>query len=215
LREKVVEWGLKKCLANGFTLPTSPKIKKLLFTGRVWVAIVDPSNPQCSQSIAAWLKALNSLKGAYQERVEGSGIYFQPKPEFNGGLQHRLKKEKGLWIIEEQNPLTVAWKPRAKQDNGNMWVDLKNDVEPFRLKVIPLSDILKRMTDVKDNEIEKNLDFLFQKCNQLKIHTKLKDRNLLYNIKTYQALLTKQNCLIFAVHMAEVADAIAKNCDYR
>ena len=61
-----------------------------------------------------------------------------------------------------------------------------------------------------DGAVEKQLEFLFQDCNQKKLNTKLKKRNLKHNIQNLKVKLEKQHCLSFAVRVVNVADAIAK-----
>eukprot|EP00495_Collosphaeridae_sp_1-RS-2012_P003835 TRINITY_DN3158_c0_g1_i2.p3 TRINITY_DN3158_c0_g1~~TRINITY_DN3158_c0_g1_i2.p3 ORF type:complete len:96 (+),score=47.91 TRINITY_DN3158_c0_g1_i2:866-1153(+) len=64
-------------------------------------------------------------------------------------------------------------------------------------------------------ELEKSIEFLFTNCNQKKLNSKLKGRNLKHNISNLKVKLEKQYALRFAVTVATTADAIAKKKKYR
>lgn len=213
LVKKLVHWGLSKDREPGIPIKISPEIIRKLGKGRFWVSCMLSKSPATGSSgeISSEQDALDNLKGAYQELEPGSGIYFQPSPEVNQpGLQHRLKKVGGFWVIEERDPKTQCWTPRMHEQSGR-WIDLRYICQPVRLKVIPLVKILERMTDnIFDAGVEKQLNFLFQECNQKKLNTKLRKRNLVHNIQNIKVKLEKQHCLSFAVRVAKVADAIAK-----
>jgi len=215
LLKKVVYWGLSKDRDPGIPIKMNPEIIKKLAMGRLWVSCMlneAPTTTGKTGEISPEQDALDNLKGAYQEIEKGSGMYLQPKPETNQpGLQHRLRKQKDFWIIEECDPKTGSWKLRAKEQPGRCWLDLKNVNLPLRVKLIPLTKILERMADyIFDGDVEKQLEFLFQDCNQKKLNTKLKKRNLKHNIQNLKVKLEKQHCLSFAVRVVNVADAIAK-----
>jgi len=217
LVKKLVSWGLSKDRDPGVPIKISPEKIRKLANGRIWVSCMLNKSPSArlSGEIISEQDALDNLKGAYQETEPGSGIYVQPKPEANQpGLQHRLKKEVNkegeCWVIEERDPETQSWKPRIQEKSGR-WLDLRYVCQPVRLKVIPLSKILERMTDnIFDGGVEKQLHFLFHECNQKKLNTKLRKRNLEHNIQNIKIKLKKQHCLSFAVRVAKVADTIAK-----
>jgi len=88
---------------------------------------------------------------------------------------------------------------------------MRNFRKPLRVKLIPLTKILAGMSeDIFDTDVEKKLDFLFNDCNQKKLNTKVKKRNLKHNIQNLKAKLEKQHCLSFALRVVDVADAIAR-----
>jgi len=77
------------------------------------------------------------------------------------------------------------------------------------MKLVMLETILDRLGgDYQDGNIEKQMEFLFLSCNQKKLHTKLKQRNLKHNIANLKVKLEKQHCLSFAVRIANIADSI-------
>jgi len=217
LLKKVLSWGLSKQQKLNLSTkmnPMNPEMITELGTGRLWLCcMLNDTTPVSSVPGKNRRRqdTLDNLKGAYQEIVKGSEIYFQPNPGANQpGVQHRLRKEQGLWIVEECDP-DFEWKLRAKQQPGKHWVDVKNAHRALRVEIIPLAKILMRMAEyMVDGEIEKQLRFLFIDCNQKKLNTKLKKRNLRHNIQTLKAKLEKQNCLRFAVRVVNVADAIAR-----
>jgi len=213
LVKKLVHWGLSKDPEPGIPIKISPQKIKKLASGRLWVScMLDKSlSARLPGEISSDQDALDNLKGAYQETEQGSNIYVQPRPEINQpGLQHRLKKEGDFWVIEERDTESQAWRRRMKEEFGR-WLDLRYIYQPVRVKVIPLSKILERMTDhIFDGGVEKQLDFLFNECNQKKLNTKLRKRNLEHNIQNIKLKLKKQHCLSFAVRVAKVADMIAK-----
>jgi len=215
LLKKVVYWGLSKDREPGIPIKMSPEIKEKLAMGRIWVScMLSKPTPSIGPpgKTTPEQDALDNLKGAYQEVEKGSDIYVQPDPRANQpGLQHRLRKMKELWIIEERDPNTNGWRLRAKEKAGRNWLDMQNSCQPLLVKLIPLAKILERLTDyIFHGDVEKQLDFLFLECNQKKLNTKLKKRNLRHNIQNLKAKLQKQECLNFAVRVVKVADAIAK-----
>jgi hypothetical protein len=213
LVKKLVHWGLSKDPEPGIPIKISPQKIKKLASGRLWVSCMldKPPSERLSGEISSEQDALDNLKGAYQEIEMGSEIYLQPRPELNQpGMQHRLRKEGNFWVIEERDQETQTWGLRVKEQFGR-WLDLRYVYQPVRIKVIPLNKILERMTDhIFDGGVEKQLDFLFRECNQKKLNTKLRKRNLEHNIQNIKLKLKKQHCLSFAVRVAKVADMIAK-----
>jgi len=213
LLKKVVYWGLSKNQAPENPMWMSPDMVQKLGSGRIWLCcMVKDTVLTTSKRNNHAQDALHNLKGAYQEIVKGSGVYIQPNPgAIQPGEQHRLRKEQEVWIIEERRGPDSQWELRAQEQAGRYWIDLKNLRKPFELKIIPLVKILERMADyIFDGNIEKRLDFLYRDCDQKKLNTKLKKRNLKHNIQNLKAKLEKQNCLRFAVRVVNVADTIAK-----
>jgi len=217
LLKKVISWGLSKDQKSNISIrmnTLNPEMITELGTGRLWLCCMLNNSTDISgitRKNRRRQDTLDDLKGAYQEIVKGSDIYYQPNPGANQpGLQHRLRREQGLWIVEERDS-DFEWKLRAKEQPENYWLDLKNVHQPLKVKIIPLAKILRRMADyMLDGEIDKQLHFLFKDCNQKKLNTKLKKRNLRHNIQNLKAKLEKQNCLSFAVRVVNVADAIAR-----
>merc|ERR1719419_609248 len=213
---KVVAWGLSKDKDFGMPIKLNPERIKKLASGRMWVSCMIADKPTIERSwrdITPEQDAVNNLKGAYQEEQPGSCIYVQPKPEpSHPGMQHRLRKENNFWLIEEYDSDTQTWKLRAQELPGRNWLDQRNKNKPLWVKLIPLTKILSRMSDdIFDNDVEKQLDFLFRDCNQKKLNTKkVKKRWLKHNIQMLKAKLEKHHRLIFAVRVVNVADAIAR-----
>jgi len=215
LLKKVVLWGLSKDKDPGIPIKMNPERIKKLASGRMWVSCMladAPTMTGSSRDISPEQDAVDNLKGAYQEQERGSLVYVQPKPEASQpGLQHRLRKENNFWLIEECDSETQTWKLRAQELPRRNWLDMRNLRKPLRVKLIPLTKILGRMSeDIFDKDVEKQLDFLFNDCNQKKLNTKVKKRNLKHNIQNLKVKLEKQHCLSFAVRVVNVADAIAK-----
>jgi len=218
LLKKVLNWGLTKRDDPSFSAKMSSEIRKKVTTGRVWVSCMLKKHSTVEKSnwqIRPEQDALDDLKGAYQEITTGSEVYIQPCPEaIQPALQHRLRKDNNLWIIEERDPNAGSWKLRAKEGAGINWVDMKYRHEPFKAKIIPMCEILERMPDCMFRaNIETKLNFLFEKCNQKKLNTKLKERNLKHTIHNLKVKLEKQECLTFAIRVVRMADEIAKEHD--
>jgi len=212
LLKQVVCWGLLKDQEPETPIYMSPEMVQKLGSGRIWFCCKFKDTAPTSSGRNYYLQdALDNLKGAYQETVKGTGIYLQPNPgHIQPGKQHRLRKERGFWIIEEREPGS-QWIPRAEEQAGRYWVDIANSRKPFRVKIIPLVNILERMADqIFDWDVQKQLNFLYRDCNQTKLNTKLKKRNLKHNIQNLKSKLEKQNSLSFAVRVVKVADTIAK-----
>jgi len=213
LLKKVVLWGLSKDKNPSIPVKMNPKRIRKLASGRMWVSVMladAPPMPAISRNVTPEQDAVDNLKGAYQEDIFGSCIYMQPKPEASQpGIQHRLRKENDFWLIEEYDSAVKSWKLRAQELPGRYWLDLKNIRKPLRVKLIPFTNILARMSDhLFDKDVEKQLDFLFRDCNQKKLNTKLKKRNLKHNVQNLKIKLEKQHCLSFAVRVVNIADSI-------
>lgn len=220
LVKRVVHWGLSRD-TESVSIKMNPELIQKLAKGRIWVC-VDKMLPQ-SKALSGGsptetspeLDSLDDLKGAYQEGTE-EGLYLQPRPETNQpGTQHRLRKENGLWVIEEFDPENECnqWVKRTVEQPGGRWWDMVTQ-RKIRLKLVTLDQILQRLggdyTELFSGNIEKQMDFLFLSCNQKKLNTKLKKRNLKHNIANLKVKLEKQHCLSFAVRIANIADSIAK-----
>jgi len=205
LIQKVVHWGI--------TLTPNRRVGvreiSELAAGRLWVraTLIEPPKG----SVENWLEVLNELKGAYQE-VE-QGVYMQPPSQPNEpGKQHRLRRSSfGFWMIEEYNVDENAWNPCAQEVPYGHWVDLKDSRKRYNIQLLPMLSILNRMQDqwADHEEMEKSMEFLFKSCNQKKLNTRLKARNLKHNISNLRLKLEKQYDLSFAVRVAETADSIA------
>jgi len=205
LLQKIVHWGISRTPNRRVG---EREISELAH-GRVWVRATVVR--QGRGNIDKWQEALNELKGAYQE--EKPGIFMQPPSQPNEpGKQHRLRKTNiGFWMIEEHNVEEDTWIPCAQELPYGHWVDLKDNRKRYNIRLVPMLSILNRMRDewADLEEMEKSIDFLFNSCNQKKLNTKLKARNLKHNISNLRLKLEKQYALSFAVRVAELADSIA------
>lgn len=212
LLKKVIQWGLSTEMMTAAPLPNNVKMIERLAKGRKWVSCSlrsDATGTKSKRSPAQ--DELDNLKGAYQEQSQG--VYVQPRPKTNEpGRQHRLRKVRNLWIIEEYKPVADAWNLRVQQESRRRWLDLRGS-KPIHVKVTSLAKILERMGgETFEEDIEKQIEFLFQTCNQKKLNTKLKKRNIKHNIMNIKMQLKKQNYLSFAVRVVNKADEIAKEC---
>jgi len=219
LTKRLVHWGLNRGETESVAIKMNPELIQKLAKGRIWVC-VDKMLPQSSKSLgspdetAPELDSLDDLKGAYQEANE-QGVFLQPRPEANQpGTQHRLRKgENGYWMIEEFDPNTERWSKRTVEQPGGRWWDVPTQ-RKIRLKLVSLDTILQRLggdySELFSGNIEKQMHFLFMSCNQKKLNTKLKKRNLKHNIANLKVKLEKQHALSFAVRIANIADSIAK-----
>jgi len=218
LIKRVVHWGLSRD-TEPMAIKMNPELIQKLAKGRIWVC-VDKMLPQSKSLTGApeetspELDSLDDLKGAYQEGKD-EGCYLQPRPEANQpGTQHRLRKgETGFWVIEEFDINTERWMKRTVEQPGGRWWDIPTQ-RKIRLKLVSLDQILQRLggdySELFSGNIEKQMQFLFLSCNQKKLNTKLKKRNLKHNIANLKVKLEKQHCLSFAVRIANIADSIAK-----
>lgn len=218
LVKRVVHWGLSRD-TEPIAIKMNPELVQKLSKGRIWVCVdkMLPSSKSLTgvpEETSPELDSLDDLKGAYQQAGE-EGMYLQPRPEANQpGTQHRLRKgENGFWVIEEFDPNTERWMKRTVEQPGGRWWDIPTQ-RKIRLKLVPLDSILQRLggdySELFSGNIEKQMQFLFLSCNQKKLNTKLKKRNLKHNIANLKVKLEKQHCLSFAVRIANIADSIAK-----
>jgi len=204
LSEKVVQWGItrkpNRCVG--------PKEISEFAAGRIWVraALIKPPK----NSIDSWQEVLNEIKGAYQETEPGVFVQSPTQPH-EPGKQHRIRKVSGFLVFEEYNADENVWNSCVKKVADGHWVDLKHRRRRYNIQLVPMLSILNRMQDhwTTYAEMEQNIDFLFNSCNQKKLHTRLKARNLKHNISNLQLKLDKQYALSFAVRVAEIADFIA------
>jgi len=185
--------------------------------GRLWVsASVLQSVSELDENVQ---DALDDIKGAYQ-RVGRTDVWEQPVPEVDEpGVQHRLLKDpNGFWKIEEKRTVegevnTESWVTCAKEIPGGLWVDLRNDRKVIQVKTVAMATVLERMmnwvTTLESVDVQKYVEFLFKTCNQKKLNSKLKRRNLKHNISNLRVKLEKQYALSFAVKVANMADVIA------
>lgn len=212
LLKKVIQWGLSTEMMTATPFKKDFTMIEKMAKGRKWVSCSMRSHiAGCKIKRTSAQDELDNLKGAYQECTQG--VYVQPKPKTNEpGTQHRLRKVRNLWIIEEYKPSTDVWELRVQQQSRRTWVDM-NGNKPIHVKVTSLAKILERMGgDTFDEDIEKQIEFLFLTCNQKKLNTKLKKRNIKHNIMNIKMQLKKQNYLSFAVKVVNKADEIAKEC---
>jgi len=211
LLKRVISWGNSKSQSAQMTKQDAGAIS----VGRLWLTASTtlPSN----ESDEKLQEAVDDIKGAYQKVRDG--VWQQPIPQKGEpGLQHRLRKDSfGCWIIEEQiqrEDDEECWNICAKELVDHRWVDMKNDRKEIKVKKVQMVKILERMmldkTAVESADIQKNyVDFLFKSCNQKKLNSKLKKRNLKHNIANLKVKLDKQHALSFAVKVANTADIIA------
>merc|ERR550534_1138241 len=213
LLKKVLKWGNIQTSVAELTQEDLEELSR----GRVWVTANLVHTPTESEEDIKWQDALDDLKGAYQETPADSNIFIQPAPQQSEpGKQHRLKKvEGGLWVIDECKMKSGSkWGLCAQELPSKKWIDHRHEGKVIEVKVLPLLRILERMgerlkTD-QNQDVEKCVQFLFNSCNQKKLNSKLKTRNLKHNIANLKVKLDKQYSLSFAVKVANTADTIAK-----
>jgi len=213
LLKKVLKWGNIQVSVAELTKEDLEKLAR----GRVWVtANLDHPATETEEDVK-WQDALDDLKGAYQETPADSNIFIQPAPQQSEpGKQHRLKKvEGGLWVIDECKMKSGSkWGLCAQELPSRKWIDHRHEGKIIEVKVLPLLRILEKMgerlkTD-QNQDVEKCVQFLFNSCNQKKLNSKLKTRNLKHNIANLKVKLDKQYSLSFAVKVANTADTIAQ-----
>jgi len=208
LLKRVLHWAN----GNTSTRPLSSEDMQSLSKGRLWVT-AHPVNFEDDVEIEYGLQeSLENIKGAYKE--VRNGVWKQPEPQVNEpGVQHRLMKgQRGRWNIESHDVDTGDWILCAEQLSDGRWVDIKNNREVIRVQLIPMHKILQKMSEEiaeENQEMEKCIEFLFTNCNQKKLNSKLKGRNLKHNISNLKLKLEKQYALSFAVQVATTADTIA------
>jgi len=212
LLKKMVQWAMKNCSKRRVS---ATEIRNLS-EGNLWITAhpaeynEDNKIEECSKG------SLDDIKGAYRE--VRPGLYEQPHPQVNEpGVQHRLLKcPGGFWKIEAYNGTVGIWETCAQELPDGLWVDMKNDEEVLSVKLVPMNKILQKMSEeliFDGQDFAKGMEFLFTSCNQKKLNTKLKSRNLKHNILNLKLKLQKQHDLSFAVQVASTADSIAMELD--
>jgi len=80
----------------------------------------------------------------------------------------------------------------------------------IEVAIIPLRRVLEKLREGGSTfeDVEKNLDFLFTSCNQRKLSSDLRKRNLNNNIVNLKSKLEKQRAISFAVLVARTAELI-------
>jgi len=210
LLRRLLSWGSGRIASQ----PVTRKLNMDISVGRLWVAAkpLIPSNEKVQD-------ALDDIKGAYQE-INQTGIWQQPVPQVGEpGVQHRLLKDcRGYWMIEErisqeENKNGKEWAVCAREVSEDQWVDLKNDRAEIYVRLVPMIAILDQMmenqTAAESADVQQSsVEFLFKTCNQKKLNTKLKKRNLKHNIVNLRVKMDKQYALSFAVKVAQTAEAL-------
>merc|ERR1719166_270185 len=151
LIKRVVHWGLSRD-TESVSIKMNPELIQKLAKGRIWVCV--DKMLQQSKALGGGsptenspeLDSLDDLKGAYQEGTE-EGLFLQPRPETNQpGTQHRLRRENGLWVIEEFDPENECnqWVKRTVEQPGGRWWDMVTQ-RKIRLKLVTLDQILQRL----------------------------------------------------------------------
>jgi len=205
LLEKVVHWGITLTPNRR----VGPKEISEFAAGRIWVraALIKPPR----SSVDSWQEVLNEFKGAYQEAEPG--VFMQPPTQpHEPGKQHRIRKNsRGFSIIEEHNADENVWNTCVEELPYGHWVDVKCRRRRYNIQLVPMLSILNRMQEhwTDHEEMQQRIDFLFNSCNQKKLNTRLKARNLKHNISNLQLKLDKQYALSFAIRVVEIADSIA------
>jgi len=213
LLKKVLNWGNIQTSVAELTQEDLEELSR----GRLWVTANLEYTPTESDEDVKWQDALDDLKGAYQEMANDPNTFIQPAPQQSEpGKQHRLKKsEGGLWVIDECKIENGGkWGVCAQELKSRKWIDHRNNGKNIEVKVVPLIRILEKMGEHlkrdQNQDVEKCVHFLFNSCNQKKLNSKLKTRNLKHNIANLKVKLDKQYSLSFAVKVANTADIIAQ-----
>jgi len=205
LKGKIVDWGISHgSRSSRITKENAWKLSH----GRLWITIRTTQSEDDDDE--SFQDTLNDLKGAYQECEPG--VYKQPAPQGSErGAQHRLLKSAvGLWLIEKYSLEQKAWNVRAREEPDGRWMDLQNN-RMIHVCLVPLLNVLEKLREggTAFQDVEKHLNFLFNSCNQKKLHGKLRTRNLNHNIANLKAKLEKQYALSFSVIIARTAGSIA------
>jgi len=212
LLERIVHWGMKTRSQRRISAEDVSSLSE----GRVWVT-AHPADFTDEDEIEESLQeSLEDLKGAYREIR--TGVYKQPEPQVNEpGAQHRLMKDSdGYWKIEAHDVDNGKWLMCAQELPDGLWMDMKNNRTIIRVKIIPMSRILDKLGEEfasENQKVEKSMEFLFTNCNQKKLNSKLKGRNLKHNISNLKVKLEKQYALRFAVQVATTGDSIAQEME--
>jgi len=213
LLRRLISWGSGRTTST----PVTREFNKKISVGRLWVTA--KSALPSKELEEKFQDALDDIKGAYQE-IGDTGVWQQPVPQVGEpGLQHRLLRDgRGYWMIEERvsqgdNENSEKWVACARELSDERWVDLKNDQVEIDVRLVEMIDILEKMMEdqntVESADVQKSyVEFLFKTCNQKKLNTKLKKRNLKHNIANLKVKLDKQYALSFAVKVATTAEAI-------
>jgi len=212
LLKRMVHWAMR----NKSMRRVSSEDINNISEGRLWVTAHPVDFVEGVEIEERLQESLENIKGAYMEVRKG--VYKQPEPQLNEpGVQHRLiKGSGGYWKIEGHDVDSGKWEMCAKELPDGRWVDMKNDSRVIRVQLIPMSKILQKLGEEfasENQEVEKSMEFLFTSCNQKKLNSKLKGRNLKHNISNLKVKLEKQYALRFAVQVATTADSIAQELD--
>jgi len=212
LLKKMVHWAMR----NRAMRRVSSEDINNISEGRLWVTAHPVDYVEDAVIEERLQESLDNIKGAYME--VRTGVYKQPEPQLNEpGVQHRLIKGLcGCWKIEGHDVDTGRWELCAKELPDRRWVDIKNNSRVIRVLLIPMSKILQKLGEEfasENQEVGKCMEFLFTSCNQKKLNSKLKGRNLKHNISNLKVKLEKQHALHFAVQVASTADSIAQELD--
>jgi len=212
LLKRMVHWAMR----NRSMRRVSPEDVSSLSEGRFWVTAHPVGYEDDAELPERLQESLEDIKGAYRE--VRTGVYKQPEPQLNEpGIQHRLMKGRhGRWKIEGQELDTGKWVLCSEEQTDGRWVDYKNNKEVIRVQLIPMKQILEKLYEefaFENQELEKSIEFLFTTCNQKKLNSKLKGRNLKHNISNLKVKLEKQYALRFAVTVATTADTIAQDLE--
>merc|ERR1719245_2990417 len=207
----MVHWAMR----NRSMRRASPEDVNSLSEGRLWVTAHPIGYDDDVELPERLQESLEDIKGAYRE--VRTGVYKQPEPQVNEpGIQHRLiKGRRGCWKIEGHEVDTGKWVLCAEEQPDGRWVDCKNK-EVVRVKLVPMNEILEKLYEdfaSENQELAKCIEFLFTNCNQKKLHSKLKGRNLKHNISNLKEKLEKQFKLQFAITVATTANAIAQDLE--
>jgi len=212
LLKRMVHWAMR----NKSMRRVSSEDINNISEGRLWITAHPVDFVEGAEIEECLQESLDNIKGAYME--VRPGVYKQPEPQVNEpGVQHRLiKGSGGCWIIEGHDVDSGKWHICAKELTDGRWVDMKNHGKVIRVQLIPMSKILQKLGEEfasENQEVEKSMEFLFTSCNQKKLNSKLKGRNLKHNISNLKVKLEKQYSLRFAVQVATTADSIAQELD--
>jgi len=212
LLKRIFHWAMRN---RSMSRVSSEDINNIS-EGRLWVTAHPVDFVECVEIGEGFQESLENIKGAYME--VRTGVYKQPEPQLNEpGVQHRLiKVSSGCWKIEGHNVESGKWEMCARELSDGRWVDTKNNSRVIRVKLIPMNKILHKLGKEfasENQEVEKSMEFLFTSCNQKKLNSKLKGRNLKHNISNLKVKLEKQYSLRFAVQVATTADSIAQELD--
>jgi len=209
LLKKMVNWAMKN---NPDRDASHDKVSSMT-AGRLYITAHAAGLDQGAEIEESFQESLDDIKGAYTKVQEG--FFEQPKPQVNEpGVQHRLfKSRQGYWRIEANDVESEKWQICAQELPYGLWQDMKNKEKLMRVQLIPMRKILQKMREgfmPCNEEVEKNIEFLFTSCNQKKLNRKLKGRNLKHSISNLTMKLEKQYSLSFALQVATTADCIAR-----